>query len=116
MSVIGGWEFNIRYFHETRRRRYQEKLAFHHVRPVFEYEFGNIISIFRDKHEFYRALIVNNHMRSCISPCNLTGGVVLGLGDHFQDISAGVSRIRRILDKVKELRLVKLLRNITGLS
>jgi glycosyltransferase involved in cell wall biosynthesis len=115
LPVIGDWEFNIRFFMKYDVIVIRENLAFYHVRPESDDEFGNTVSILRDKHEFYRALIVNKHMRTDISEGKLTSGMLLGFGEYFHHISGDVSRIGRLLDKVKKLRFVNRLRNITGL-
>lgn len=115
LPVIGDWEFNIRFFMKYDAVVIRENLAFYHVRPASNDEFGNTVSMFRDKHEFYRALIVNKQMRNDISQGKLTNGMVLGLGEYFHHISSDVARIGRLLDKFKKFRLVNLLRKITGI-
>ena len=114
LPVIGDWEFNIRFFMKYDVIVIRENLANYHVRPGSSDEFGNTVTVDQDKHQFYRALIVNKHMRTDVDSGKLTMGLLLASGDYFHRVSGNLSRIGVILDKVKGLRLVNKIRKVLG--
>ena len=115
LPVIGDWEFNIRFFMRYDVIIIRENLANYHLRPNSTDVLANTVTIDRDKHQFYRALIVNKHMRVDIDSGKLTSGQLLAFGDYFHRISGNLSRIGRLLDKLKNFPLVNSLRKWFGL-
>ena len=115
LPVIGDWEFNIRFFMRYDVIILTENLANYHVRPDSRNEFGNTVTVSQDKHQFYRALIVNKHMRADIEDGRLTRGQLLALGEYFHHISWNLARVGSLLDKLKKLRFINGIRKKLGL-
>jgi len=114
LPVLGDWEFNIRFFLKYDVVVLRERLANYHVRPKSSDEFANTITLNQDKHQFYRALIVNKHMRTDIEAGRLSHGQLLALGDYFHHISWDLARLGGLMDKIKKLNFVNRIRKILG--
>ncbi len=112
LPVIGDWEFNIRYFSKFDVLVIKENLANYHIRSNSNPNYENTVTAGKDAHSFYRALIVNKHIREDLKSGKLTQGMLLAYGDYFYRTNAGMWRLIRILDKLKKLSGVTFLRRL----
>lgn len=106
LPVIGDWEFNIRYFMKYDVLIINENLANYHVRTNSAPVYANTVTAGKDAHQFYRALVVNKHIRKDLENGKLTPGILLAYGDYFYRASGAAWRLVRIIDRLKELPVI----------
>jgi glycosyltransferase involved in cell wall biosynthesis len=114
LPVVGDWEFNVRFLARYDVIVIRENLAEYHVRTHGSSEFANTVTANWDKHEFYRTMLINKHMRKDLDSGRLSLGMLLGYGDYFHHISGNLSRLGVLLDKLKRLPLVNRIRKSLG--
>tara|TARA_R110001599_G_scaffold353864_1_gene600863 strand:+ start:33912 stop:34817 length:906 start_codon:yes stop_codon:yes gene_type:complete len=114
LPVIGDWEFNIRFLFKYDVIVLKENLANYHIRTNSPPRYSNTVTAGKDAHIFYRALIVNKHMRNDLQQGKLSSGQLMAYGDYFHRIGGDLWRIGQIIEKVKNMRLVKILRKVTS--
>jgi hypothetical protein len=112
LPVIGDWEFNIRFLMKYDVLVIKESLANYHVRTDAKKEYENTVTAQKDTHAFYRALIINKHIRDDLQSGHLTKGDLLSAGDYFHRISGTTMRVARLIDTAKALPFVSFLRKI----
>ena len=110
LPVIGDWDFNIRFLMRYDLIVLRENLANYHTRPDSTDVYGNTTMAGVDRHAFFRALIVNKHMRADLESGKLTPGILFAMGDYFHHISHNLRRVGNLLEKVKKIRLIRWLR------
>ena len=89
-------------------------LANYHVRLDGKATDLNSVTKEDDEHAFYRALIVNKHVRGGLENGSLTKGQLLALGEYFYPMGGNIERLGRILDKLKGISMVQLVRKVLG--
>ncbi|MEM6580395.1 MAG: glycosyltransferase [Pseudomonadota bacterium] len=114
LPVIGDWEFNIRFLMKYDVIVLKKNLANYHIRTDSASTYSNTVTAGKDSHVFYRALIVNKHMRNDISDGKISPGMLLGYGDYFYRIGGDLWRIGQVLERIKSMRIVKLIRKLTS--
>ncbi|RLA43933.1 MAG: glycosyltransferase family 2 protein [Gammaproteobacteria bacterium] len=112
LPVIGDWEFNIRFIMKYDVVVVKECLANYHIRTNSPPKYSNTVTAGQDAHLFYRALITNKHMRADLEAGRLTAGTLFAYGDYFYRIGGNLWRLGRILDKIKSLSPVNLIRKL----
>jgi glycosyltransferase involved in cell wall biosynthesis len=112
LPVIGDWEFNIRFLMKYDVIVIKEALANYHIRTNSPPKYSNTVTAGQDAHLFYRALITNRHMRNDIEAGRLTAGTLLAWGDYFYRVGGGLWRIARVIDKVKSIPPLNLIRKL----
>ncbi len=112
LPVIGDWEFNIRFFSRFDALVVKEELANYHVRTDKQGNYANSVTAESDDHKFYRALIVNKHIRADMESGRASIGSLLSQGDYFHRTSGNLERIGNVLDKLKDLPVIKQIRKI----
>jgi len=112
LPVIGDWEFNIRYFSKFDVLVLRKPLANYHVRTQAMSAYENTVTAGQDQHQFYRSLIINKHIRNDLESGASSLGHLLMYGDYFFRTSGGVWRINNLLDRLKNLALVRWCRNV----
>lgn len=112
LPVVGDWEFNIRFFSRFDVVVIREKLANYHIRTDSERSYENSVTAGKSDHLFYRSLIVNKHIRKDMQSGKFSIGMLLAQGDFFHRTSGNLVRIGTLLDKMKELPVIKQLRKL----
>jgi len=112
LPVIGDWEFNIRFMMRYDVIVVKECLANYHIRTNSPPKYSNTVTAGQDSHLFYRALITNKHMRTDIEAGHLTAGLLFAYGDYFHRVGGDLWRLGRVLDKIKNLPPIKLIRKL----
>lgn len=113
LPVIGDWEFNIRYFMHFDVLVVKKNLANYHIRSVSQSNYENTVTAGSDDHALYRALIINKHIREDLAKGLVSKGTILAQGDYFYRTGGGIWRLVKIIDKLKDLAIVRLLRRLT---
>jgi glycosyltransferase involved in cell wall biosynthesis len=112
LPVIGDWEFNIRFIMKYDVIVVKECLANYHIRVKSPPKYSNTVTVGQDAHVFYRALITNKHMRDDIEAGRLSAGILFAYGDYFHRVSGNLWRIARVIDKVKSIFPLNLIRKL----
>jgi len=114
LPVAGDWDFNIRFLSKFDIRVIRENLAFYHVRLDAVGHFANSVSK-EDLHAHYRAKIVNRYIRKDLERGAHVMGTYIAMGDFLFRTNQNLSRVGRILDKLKKLPLMAFLRKKSGI-
>lgn len=112
LPVIGDWEFHVRFLMKYDVIVVKEALANYHIRTNSPPKYSNTVTAGKDAHVFYRALITNKHMRKDIEEGRLTAGTLFAYGDYFHRLGGNLWRIGQVIDKVKSLGPIQLIRKI----
>lgn len=100
LPVCGDWDFNIRFLTKFDILVVQEELANYHIRTNQSGSYGNTVTQGKDKHRFYRSLIVNKHIREDIEKGNISISHLLSLGEATHEITANTWVMARIANKL----------------
>lgn len=112
LPVIGDWEFNIRFLSRYDIRVIPEQLAFYYIRDTTNDEYQN--SVLKPyQHEFYRAKLVNHHIRKDLHSGKTTIGQLLMMGDFLHRTNHQLNRVGQLLEKLKNTKLIRWLRKAT---
>lgn len=112
LPVIGDWEFNIRFMMKYDVVVVKELLANYHIRTNAPPKYSNTVTAGKDAHLFYRALITNKHMRNDIEAGRITAGMLFAYGDYFYRVSGNLWRIAQVIDKLKSITPLNLIRKL----
>ncbi len=109
LPVIGDWDFNIRFFLHYDVVVLKKCLANYHVRENTSSEYSNSIIGGQDKHNFYRALIINKHIRAGVLNSQDYLLKTMMFGDYFYRLHKELNGLSRFLYAVKQNALVMFL-------
>lgn len=112
LPVVGDWEFNIRFLSKFDLVVVKEKLANYYIRVDSHEDYANTVTAGQDDHQFYRALIVNKHLRNELETGKITIGMLMTLGDYFHRVSGNTWRMIQFIERLKNLAPLKILRRL----
>ncbi len=112
LPVIGDWEFNIRFLSKYDLIVVQQNLANYHIRVDGHTKYANTVTAGKDKHLFYRDLIVNKHIRKDLESGRVTMGQLMAFGDYFHRLGNNTWRLVQVVERLKNFAPLKVLRRL----
>ncbi|MEF1284799.1 glycosyltransferase [Vibrio sp. M250220] len=106
LPVCGDWDFNIRFLMKFDILVVQRELANYHIRTNQNSNYGNTVTQSKDKHLFYRSLIINKHLRNDLENKNISISHLLSLGEATHDIASNTWVIARVVNKLVNTKLL----------
>ncbi|MUJ28015.1 glycosyltransferase [Aliivibrio fischeri] len=106
LPVCGDWDFNIRFLMKFDIFIIKKELANYHIRTNKASNYENTVTQSRDKHLFYRSLIINKHFRNDLESGDISISHLLSLGEATHDISSNTWVIARIVNKLINAKML----------
>ncbi|MFP1683080.1 glycosyltransferase family 2 protein [Alloalcanivorax sp. C16-1] len=112
LPVIGDWEFNIRFLSKFDVIVVKDRLANYHIRVEGNADYANTVTAGRDRHLFYRDLIVNKHLRADLEAGRVSMGMLMAWGDYFHRLGGNTWRLVQVVERLKSVAPLRALRKV----
>lgn len=113
LPVCGDWDFNIRFLSKFDVAVLRENLAYYYIRESSDSSsYGNTVTEGKDKHIFYRDVIVNKYIRAEIEAGRMSLGELVAAGDYFHRIGGNMWRLVQVLERFKKNKFVHKARKV----
>jgi len=101
-SVLGDWDFNVRFMNKYDIGYIDEPLAYYHRRPEQRDSSGNSIFVMADHHKSYKIKLLNKYFREDLEKRQLGIGFVSNVSDGLYKNQQLLEEIERKIVSTKE--------------